>query len=229
MSSNAFLAQNFIFDTVGFQNSGNTVFNYVKNFNATNNAAITGNTFKFQSDRDRMYALTGAQAQPSYRTSGYSNFLYTTFYNMTVTTPTLPSSNGPGNSGWGVKLGSGAFNPIQINNSFLQKNTGKSDYVAVAVSGYLYVPAPITGQIQTFSDDGVVGYVNNVKVLDNWTYHGGTTDTSSVFTLQKGYNPITVYYFEGVVDAAFQLAFKLGDSAFTNNQQCLCYHNYNQL
>jgi hypothetical protein len=229
MSSNAFLAQNFIFDTVGFQNSGNTVYSYAQNYNAVNNAAIIGNTFKFKSDRDRMYALTGAQAQPSYRTSGYSNFLYTSFYNMTVVNPTLPSSNGPGNSGWGAKLGSGAFNPTNFNDTFLQNKTGKDNYVLAAISGYMYVPTTTTGQLQTISDDGVVAYVNSTNVINNWTYHGPATDTSSVFTLQKGYNPITVYYFEGAGGAVFQLAFKVGDSAFTNNQQCLCYHNYNQL
>jgi hypothetical protein len=221
-------ASNLIYDaTVGRQNADNTVFNFVKNFDATNNAVVTGNTFKFASDRDRMAALLGAKGTPA--NAGYFDFLYTRIYSITVTDPVVPSINGPGGSGWGSQLAEGAFHPVVYNDEFFQKKANRSELIGVVVSGYVYVPIATTGQFQTISDDGVLVNVNGVNVINNWTYHGPTTDTSAVVTLNTGYNPISIFYFEGAGGAILDFKIKIGSGPFTNNLKCICYHNYAQL
>lgn len=49
----------FIFESVQWQNAANTVYEHQKAYNATNNATVTGKTYKFKSDYERMQALLG--------------------------------------------------------------------------------------------------------------------------------------------------------------------------
>ena len=49
----------FIFNTVQYQNSANTVYEHAKAYNTANSAATTGKTYKFKTDRERMQALLG--------------------------------------------------------------------------------------------------------------------------------------------------------------------------
>ncbi len=218
----------FIFETVDFQNGANTINNYVNQYNANCNAAATGNTFKFRSDYDRMKNLLGSSGQS--RNSGYYDGLYASLYTLTVSDPTAPSSNGPGGSGWGRQLWTGPIDPILINDAYLQAKGGQANSVAVQIAGYLYSPIATTTTFQTVSDDGVVVYFNGTKVIDNWDYHGSETDTSVSLTVNAGYNPIRILYFEGTVTSQLDFSYKIPSSgAFTGNLRGNFYYNYNQM
>jgi hypothetical protein len=218
----------FIFETVDFQNGANTINSYVSQYNANCNAAVTGNTFKFASDYDRMKNLIGSSGQS--RNSGYYDGLYASLYALTVSDPTTPSSNGPGGAGWGRQLWTGPIDPILINDAYLQAKTGQANSVAVQIGGYLYSPVATTATFQTVSDDGVVIYFNGTKVIDNWTYHGATTNTSATLTVNAGYNPIRILYFEGAVTAQFDFVYRMPiTNAYTGNLKCNFFYNYNQM
>jgi hypothetical protein len=217
----------FIFETVDFQNGANTINNYVDQYNANCNAAVTGNTFKFRSDYDRMKNLIGNSGQS--RNSGYYDGLYSTYYTITVTSPTLPSSNGPGSSGWGPQKAAEPLSVVLINDATLQAKTAQSDYVGVVVSGYLYSPVATTVTFQTTTSDGIVVYFNGAKVIDNWTYHTTATDTSAALTVNAGYNPITMIYFEGALVSRFDFVYTLSGSAPTGLLKCNFFYNYNQM
>lgn len=219
----------FIFETVDFQNQANTINNYVDTYNAQCNAAVTGNTFKYASDYDRMKNLIGSKGQA--RNSGYYDGLYVSLYATALVDPAVPSSNGPSGSGsgWGRQLWSGPIHLIGINDAYLQAKTGQSDNVAVQIGGYLYSPVATTVTLQTTSDDGVVVFFNGAKVIDNWTYHGPATDTSAVLTVNAGYNPITIRFFEGQVTGLLDFVYKLASAAYTGDLNCVFYYNYNQM
>jgi len=216
----------FIFESVDFQNGANTINNFVDAYNAVN----TSNTFQFKSDYDRMKNLLGSKGQS--RNSGYYDGLYASLYALTITNPTLPSSNGPtgSGSGWGRQLWSGPIDPILINDDYLQAKGGQANYVGVQIAGYLYSPIAQTVTLQTTSDDGVVVFLNGAKVIDNWTYHGPTTDTSASLPVNKGYNPITIRYFEGEVSGVLNFLYQFPTgSGYTGNLKCNFFYNYNQL
>lgn len=220
----------FIFESVDFQNGANTINNYVDNYNAQNNAVATGNTFKFKSDYDRMKNLLGSSGQS--RNSGYYDGLYVSLYNLTFTDGvTVPSINGPGGTGWGNQLWTGPITEyIALNDAYLQARTQKSDYVAVQIAGYLYSPVATTATFQTVSDDGVVIYFNGSAVLTNWSYHGPATDTSATLTVNAGYNPIRILYFEGGGGSQLDFIYRIPNTgAYTGNLKCTFFYNYNQM
>lgn len=218
----------FIFDNVQYQNSANTVVNYAEAYNVASNAVVTGNTYKYKTDYERMQSLIGKRGQ--LRPTGYFNYLVTTFYNLTFTDGvTLPSTAGPGNTGWGTKIGTAILNPNSLNDDILTKYTGQGNYVIVAIRGYIYSPQATTVQIKTTSDDGVLVQLNGTNIISNWTYHGTATDTSSVVTLVKGYNPLVVYYFEGAGSAVFTLAYRIGSGEYYQDGTGVFFHNYQQL
>jgi hypothetical protein len=219
----------FIFETVDFQNGANTINNYVDQYNANCNAAVTGNTFKFRSDYDRMKNLIGSSGQS--RNSGYYDGLYVSLYAMTVTPPTLPSTIGPGSAGWGRQLWTGPITDyIGINDTYLQAKGGQTNYVGVQISGYLYSPTATTTTLQTTSDDGVLVTFNGANVISNWTYHGPAIDTSASLSVNKGYNPIRILFFEGEGGAQLDFEYKLPATAsYTGNLKCNFFYNYNQM
>jgi len=216
----------FIFNTIDYQNGANTFNNYVENQDAVNNAAATGNTFKFRTDADRMKALIGTKGKS--RLSGYYNGLYVTLYAITVTQPTLPSINGPGGSGWGGQLWSGPIQAININDEYLQKRTGLGNYVGVKISGYIYSPVATTIQFQTVSDDGVVVTLNGVNVITAWIYQGPTKNTSAVVDLNPGYNSFSILFFEGAGGAVLQFNYSIAGGPPILNL-CDCFYNYKQM
>lgn len=218
----------FIFETVDFQNGANTINNYVDSYNAATNAAVTGNTFKYASDYDRMKNLLGSKGQT--RNSGYYDGLYATYYGITVTSPTLPSSNGPGSAGWGRQLGNGPLDQVLLNNTKIYAKAGQDTNTGVQIAGYLYSPTATTTTFQTTSDDGILVYFNGTKVIDNWTYHGAATDTSASLRVNAGYNPITILYFNGAVSAQCDFLYQLPTAAaYTGNLKCNFFYNYNQM
>jgi hypothetical protein len=219
----------FIFETVDFQNGANTINNYVTVYNAQCNAAVTGNTFKFRSDYDRMKNLIGSKGQS--RNSGYYDGVYVNLYNITITQPTLPSINGPGNSGWGTVLWSGPLvGPLSINDTYLQTRANKSDYVGAQISGYIYSPVATTLTFYGSSDDGAVIYVDNVQVTGSgvWIYQGPTAFTSTAANINAGYTPVRILYFEGAGGSVFTLSYSLGSGPI-QQFPCNFFYNYNQM
>jgi PA14 domain/Ricin-type beta-trefoil lectin domain len=80
------------------------------------------------------------------------------------------------------------------------------------------VQAPLTGsyQFQTNSDDGVRVSLNGQQIVNNWTDHGPTINTSAAISLSAGikYN-ITVEYYENTGGAVASLSWKLpGSTSF---------------
>lgn len=49
----------FVFDNPGVQNAANAVYEQKKAYDTAKNAAVTGNTYKFKSDFERMQYLLG--------------------------------------------------------------------------------------------------------------------------------------------------------------------------
>lgn len=217
----------FIFETVDFQNGANTINNYVNTYNANCNAPVTGNTFKFASDYDRMKNLLGGKGQT--RNSGYYDGLYASYYNITARNPALPSTT-VASYGWGKQLAAGPLDRVLLNNSNIYAKAGQDQYTAVQVAGYLYSPSNTNVTFQTTSDDGVIVNFNGTTVINNWSYHGATTDTSASLTVNKGYNPIQILFFNGQVTAQcdFQYQFPTG-AAYTGLLNCRFFYNYNQM
>lgn len=97
-----------------------------------------------------------------------------------------------------------------------------ADNFSVRWDGTLKVATTGGYQFQTASDDGVRVWVNNVLVIDNWTFHGTTTDTSATISLTAGTNyPVRVEFFEGGGDAVMQLRWrKPADSVYSTVNSC---------
>lgn len=80
------------------------------------------------------------------------------------------------------------------------------------------VEASSTGafQFQTTSDDGVRLWVNGVQVINNWTNHSATTDTSTAVTLTGGARyTIRMEYYDNGGQAVAQLRWKTpGSTSF---------------
>ncbi len=220
----------FIFNTLDYQNGANSFNNYVNTMNAASNSVATGNSFRFRSDADRMKYLIGSQGQS--RPSGYYNGLYLTIYALTVLQngSTLPSINGPGNSGWGRLLFSGPTTAaINIDDAYLTTKTGQSDYVGIQFSGYIYSPVATTITFQIVSDDGGAVYFNNALVINAWIYQGPTTTTSATVPLNVGYNPIRILFFEGAVSCIFKFSYTITGSQPQTTLNCDCFYNYAQM
>lgn len=219
----------FIFNTVDYQNSANSFNNYVNTVNTISNAPVTGNTFKFQTDADRMKYLIGTKGQS--RSSGYYDGFYLTLYKLTVVQngSTLPSINGPGNAGWGQLLWQGPIQAsINIEDNFLTTRTGQGDYVGIQIAGYIYSPVATTVTFQTVTDDGGAVYLNGNLVLNAWAYQGPTTTTSGLLNLNAGYNPIRILFFEGAVTCIFKFSYTITGGT-TQSIGCDCFYNYANL
>jgi hypothetical protein len=70
------------------------------------------------------------------------------------------------------------------------------------------VQAPVSGayRFSTVSDDGIRLWVNGQQVINNWTDHGATTNTSAAITLTAGVRyTITLEYYERAGDATARL------------------------
>jgi hypothetical protein len=70
------------------------------------------------------------------------------------------------------------------------------------------VQAPVTGSYRftTLSDDGVRLWVNGQLLIDNWTNHAPTTNTSAAISLSAGVKyTITLEYYEKTGGATARL------------------------
>lgn len=59
------VSEAFVFESPAFQNSCNMIYEYKKQKDIVNNAATTGNTYKFKTDFERMQYLLGLYGQTS--------------------------------------------------------------------------------------------------------------------------------------------------------------------
>ncbi|EUJ10021.1 cytochrome c peroxidase [Methylophilaceae bacterium 11] len=82
-----------------------------------------------------------------------------------------------------------------------------------------FIEATVTGsyQFQTYSDDGLRVYVNNQLIINNWTPHGPTLDTSATLNMTAGQRiPITVEFQEFTGGALMELFWKVPGTATYN-------------
>jgi len=151
----------------------------------------------------------------------YSNFLWTRFYNITSD----PSINGPGSSGWGSLIGTaGAYNPINYQDS--DSRIGQSDFVGVVSKGFMYSATATVVTFRTISDDGIVVIFNGSNVIQNWTYHGDTVDTSASVTLPAGYTPIELRFFEWGGGFTCELSWSIGSTgSYVSDGTSRMFHN----
>jgi YVTN family beta-propeller protein len=69
-------------------------------------------------------------------------------------------------------------------------------------------------RFETVSDDGIRVWVSNQLLIDNWTGHSATTDTSAPMRLEAGQSyPIKVEYFDSQKKAVLRLRWKLPGSS----------------
>lgn len=63
MCDGKYVSTSFVFNTVGYQNQANAIYQYQQNYNTATNAAVTGKSFQFLSHQDRLAALIGKYNQ----------------------------------------------------------------------------------------------------------------------------------------------------------------------
>jgi len=81
-----------------------------------------------------------------------------------------------------------------------------SDGFSARWTGFVVAPATGSYRFQTVSDDGVRLTVNNQLLVNNWSSHSPTTDTSSSVNLLAGQRvPVTLEYFENTSGAEMRL------------------------
>jgi hypothetical protein len=84
------------------------------------------------------------------------------------------------------------------------------DQFSARWTGRVY--APLTGayRFETRSDDGIRVWVNGAQLINNWTGHKPTINTSVVVYLEAGQSyPIKVEYFESAKGAVLSLRWQL--------------------
>ena len=99
--------------------------------------------------------------------------------------------------------------------------TTQTENVGMIAKGYIYSPVTTTVRLQTLSDDGIAVYLDGLPVIENWTLHGPTTDTSRQYPLTRGYTPIEVRYCQGAVTANCYLYTNIGETGFNQNSGIL--------
>jgi hypothetical protein len=98
--------------------------------------------------------------------------------------------------------GSGSPGPGVATNSFSARWTGQIE-----------IPATGSYRFQTLSDDGVRVYVDGVRIINNWSNHSATRNTSSARTYTEGRHTITVEYYENTGSAVMKLYWLLPGNA----------------
>ena len=81
-----------------------------------------------------------------------------------------------------------------------------NDYFSVRWTGQVLAPTSGTYRFATTSDDGVRLWVNGQLLIDNWTQHAPTINTSPAMTLTAGVRyDIRLEFYERVGGAQIQL------------------------
>lgn len=102
---------------------------------------------------------------------------------------------------------------------------GMDDF-SVRWTGLIRVPTTGTYNFRTQSDDGVRLYINGSAVIDNWSDHSATLDTSAGVSLTAGsYVPVTLEFYERSVDATIRLQWLTpGGSGYVTIPAAQLYH-----
>ena len=83
------------------------------------------------------------------------------------------------------------------------------DNFSVRWTGTLTVPTSGTYRFQTYSDDGVRLWVNGAQVINNWTDHSPTTNSTGNITLSAGQRvSVTLEFYEKGGGAVMQLRWR---------------------
>lgn len=141
-------------------------------------------------------------------------------------TPLVPAGTGTGlrgqysNQGW---FGATTLVLTRTENPSFDWGTGRpasnvnADNFTVKWTGTVQAEEGGVYRFQTLSDDGVRVTVNGQQIINNWTDHGATTDTSVGITLEAGKRyTIVVDYYEKTGGAVLRLSWqKPGSAAFT--------------
>jgi YVTN family beta-propeller protein len=97
----------------------------------------------------------------------------------------------------------------QLNYNWGSSSPGKgviSDGFSVRWRGFIQAPATGTYRFQTISDDGIRVWIGGAPVIDNWTVHLSTTDTTADINLKAGQKTeIVVEYFDNTGTAIARL------------------------
>ncbi len=84
-----------------------------------------------------------------------------------------------------------------------------ADNFSVRWSGFVEASTTGTYRFRTVSDDGVRLWVSGVQLINNWTDHGATTNTSGTVSLVAGQRyPITMEFYEKGVYAVARLRWR---------------------
>jgi hypothetical protein len=81
----------------------------------------------------------------------------------------------------------------------------RSDQVSAQWTANLEITEADTYTFATNSDDGVMVWLNGMLIIDNWTDHPETINTSLPFQLQPGFYALRMAWYENAVDAVAQL------------------------
>ena len=104
----------------------------------------------------------------------------------------------------------------QVNFDWSNKSPGAGiaiDNFSVRWTGDVRAPVGGAFRFRTVSDDGVRLWVNGVQVINNWSQHGATTNTSNSITLVAGQKyTIRMEYFEAKGNAVARLQWRLPGS-----------------
>ena len=104
----------------------------------------------------------------------------------------------------------------QVNFDWSNRSPGAgapSDNFSVRWTGEVQAPSGGSFRFRTVSDDGVRLWVNNVRVINNWSQHSATTNTSGSITLAAGVKyTIRMEYFEARGNAVARLQWRLPGS-----------------
>jgi mono/diheme cytochrome c family protein len=80
---------------------------------------------------------------------------------------------------------------------------------SVRWTGTITIPTTGSYRFRTVSDDGVRLWINGAQLINNWTNHAATTNTSGTVTLTAGQRvPITLEYYENGGSAVMQLQWR---------------------
>lgn len=101
--------------------------------------------------------------------------------------------------------------------------------VLMVFEGFIDIPETSNYVFRLVSDDGSLLYLKDRQIIDNSGFHGPEAKDGEVY-LQKGQQPIKVYYYQGSGGATISLQWaKYGDNKFSVVPADVLSHRANQL
>ncbi len=94
-------------------------------------------------------------------------------------------------------FGSRIDSQVYFNWSTGTNNLGQPLYFGIRWTGRIYVPTTGNYTFYTMTDDGVRLWIDGTSLIDNWSLHASTEDTSAAIALTGGqYYTVRMDYFE---------------------------------